>query len=132
MERIVIEKENICIIAEWQMLGKDLAVLLYGGDTPHIGAASCRSVKHEQDKHAPGRSENPAASGNAAEPEYGFVLPEHRDDVVTSLVADKLSARLGLTVCVIGGIHIDDITKAQIIQIQVMCEEIAERILEHV
>ena len=113
MEKLTIDRNGISVTALWGWLGKDLAVILYGGDTPHIGAVSC----------------------SAAGGEYGFVLPAHRDDAVTCLMAEKLRKFVDGTVCVMGGVHIDGITRAQIGEVVAICGELAEEVgmlLQHV
>ncbi|WP_180994754.1 hypothetical protein [Clostridium sp. chh4-2] len=88
--------------------GNDLLVFLSGGDTPHIGAAVCCD-----------------AGGNVRE----AALPEHKDQVVMKIMAERLSRAVGCNVCVAGGIHIDGITKEQIHTVMELCERLTSEII---
>lgn len=110
MEHFAVRREGICIEAELRMIGADLLVLVYGGDSPHIGAVSL--------------------AGPAAGPESGLVLEGHRDDAVTRMLSERLSKSWDATVCVAGGIHIDGITGAQIKLVLELCEELAGELEE--
>lgn len=103
-----IEREGIKAEAHLIKAGEDLLVFLSGGDTPHIGAAVCCD-----------------AAGNARE----AALPGHKDQIVMKTMAERLSKAAGCGICVAGGIHIDGITKDQILLVVELCERLTDEII---
>lgn len=89
-------------------VGIDVLVLAAGGDVGHIGAVTLGG-------------ENEMVSS---------ARTGHKEGVVTDLIYRKLSGAVPAGLAVMGGIHVEGITKAQIGMVVAMCEEGAERIAE--
>ena len=102
--------------------GYDLLIKVQGGAKPHIGAAAMALSWPHRDR----------ALGTSA---TACVLcaPGHKEDLLARDVALQLSARLNRTVCVVAGIHVEDITPEEIKKIEeyVQCAErlLAEKLL---
>lgn len=74
------------------MAGEDLVVSVSGGEKPHVGAVSLAFPRGKD------RADN-----------IGLLCaPGHRDDIPAHTLAKKLCARLGRTVCLTVGLHVDD------------------------
>ncbi len=101
-----IEKNGIKIKAKLHEVGKDLLVVISGGDKPHIGAC---------------------VMGNKDEVKITH-LKEHKDHIALNLIAEKLRKKSNKNICVLGGIHVENINKKQIKQVLKMSKEIAKKI----
>lgn len=89
--------------ASVQLLGEDVLIAVWGGTRPHIGSLAVSTSDPERDPEQ-GRSSNVLQ----------FCFPGHRDDVVARRVSERVAAALQRTVAVSAGIHIPDITPAEI------------------
>ncbi len=103
-------------------MGKDLCVLLDGGDTPHIGAVALAMST----AHAPQPAH--AAQGEACITQV-LCIPKHREDALSAEVAQTLCTHLGCTVTCLCGIHIDAITPTEIITVLALAKELTEELL---
>lgn len=74
------------------MAGEDLVVSVSGGEKPHVGAVSLAVPRGKN------RADNTGL----------LCAPGHRDDMPAHALAKKLCARLGCTVCLTVGLHVDD------------------------
>ena len=95
-----------------QSIGNDLMVRLYN-DRQHIGAVAL-SEYHPGEKRA----------STSVLTRFG-----HRDDTVACKAAHDICRRLKIPVCVLAGIHVDNITKDEIKQIVKNCDVLVERFL---
>jgi len=79
------------------VMGDGLAVQLYGGEKPHIGAVAISLPR-------PSLSDNARISCNTT------VVPllGHKDDEVAKPVAEEIAIACGKPVVVVAGIHVDD------------------------
>ena len=103
------ELGRIRIEAEIHYIGRDIVILLSGGERPHIGALAC---------------------GNKKDGILSTVFPGHKDDVVINDMAERLKEMMEGTVCVVGGIHLDGITKEEIRDVKNMCEILTGELAE--
>jgi 2-iminoacetate synthase ThiH len=97
------------IIAKIEPLEHGISVLLTGGDLPHVGAVS------------------------VADPQDGvhtIALCGHKDQYIGEVWARELCEKTKLPVSVTAGIHYDQITKAEIEEIQALAQEMLEEVLE--
>lgn len=119
MERIhewTMMQSGVRVIFELYRVNRDYLVAVTGGQVPHIGAVSLNG----QTVAAPG----------------------HKEDVITSMMAEWIRTRLRQSaddqilplpnICIIGGVHVDNITKEQIRAVVGMCEAAAERIAGYI
>ena len=90
--------------------GRDLQVLCGGGAT-HIGAVALAAPAHgqvEAQSHLAG-------------------LPGHKEDALALRMATTLAQALHCAVCVSAGIHYDNITRAEIQQVEQMAQDLTQR-----
>jgi hypothetical protein len=88
-------------------MGKDLAVLISGGDRPHLGAAALGVPRPSLQNH-----ERWSASVSV------ITLTGHRDDDLARLAAHRLAAALKVSVVVACGIHVDNLTAEELTAIE--------------
>ena len=109
MNEIVTEVLGRQIACRWIPLDDGLQLLLTGGDRSHIGAVS------------------------TAEPD-GTVqtqtFPGHRDQELSAPWARTLAQRLGCRVCVICGIHYDDLAREDLQTVLAAADALLEAILQ--
>ena len=75
-------------------MGEDLCLLLDGGDRPHTGAV--------------------AVAHSGAEQARSLSLPGHREEELACRLAAKVHQRCRVTVTLLCGVHIDNITREEI------------------
>ncbi len=100
-------------------MGKDLCVVVCGGDRPHLGAAAlaqCRSSL----------AETQAMSASVSV----LTLLGHKEDRLAAKVAKRLAKSLGANVAVLCGIHVDDIAEREIEAVLRMVDEWCEAYLQ--
>jgi hypothetical protein len=83
-----------------QLLGKDLILCIYNAEA-HIGAVAIADYEH-----------NEARASTSLITRLG-----HKDDVVAYATAHKVCKHTKKPVCVVAGIHVDNITETEIKQI---------------
>jgi gallate decarboxylase subunit D len=100
-------------------LGEDLCVTLSGGDREHIGAVALSQprISHEE----PGKTSTTTSV---------LALQGHREDELARRIASHLASRLGATVCVACGIHVDAIQPRELSDVQELSEELTKALLE--
>ena len=86
-------RTKVSLSAQW--IGKDLIVCLFNGQG-HLGAVAVADFCH---------AENRASTSV-------ITRLGHKDDAVASNAAHTLCRKFKKPVCVIAGIHVDDITEA--------------------
>jgi hypothetical protein len=79
--------------AEAIAAGEDIVIFIGGGERPHVGSLSLADAGH-----AP----------------FSASIPGHKDYLVSSKVATRVSKELGKTCAVVAGIHVDNATKPDI------------------
>lgn len=83
-------------------MGKDLCVILTGGDTPHLGALT--------------------AASQSLSPET-IVFDTHKENFVTEMAAKMLRKEYQGNFVVCCGIHLDDIKKQEILDVMELCKK---------
>ena len=83
-----------------QLLGKDLILCIYNAEA-HIGAVAIADYEHKE-----------ARASTSLITRLG-----HKDDVVAYATAHKVCKHTKKPVCVVAGIHVDNITEPEIKQI---------------
>lgn len=115
--------------------GRDLLVLC-GGGASHIGAVALAAPNDGQAQHADAHSLPARADqgGQANPPEQGgqvetrlLALPGHREDALALRMAQSMAETLHCAVCVSAGIHYDNITRAEIQQVEQMAQSLTQR-----
>lgn len=108
MEVLTEEQAGIVIEAAMLRVGKDILLVVSGGELPHIGALSFGDGRERQD----------------------VALGTHKELAVTALLYERLRCIHDGSLLVTGGIHIDHITSEQIALVLRLCENLAERAAE--
>ena len=107
-------------------LGRDLQVLC-GGGASHIGAvalaAPAQAYELQEGQHA---QADQAAQPGQTEARL-LALPGHKEDALALRMAQSISQSLHCAVCVSAGIHYDNITRAEIAQVEQMVQDLTQR-----
>ena len=106
VEMFCLCRKNVTVEFYIFQIGEDYLVAAVGGDEPHIGAVSLN--------------------------DRVLSAPEHREDAVTSVMAEIIRSKCPGNICVTAGIHVNQITKEQIGAVMDMCASAAERIMVHI
>jgi hypothetical protein len=92
-------------------MGRDLAVTLGGGDTPHIGAVAVSQARPSLQ-----------AGGATSATTSVIALAGHKEDDLARSIAGRMAARLDAVVCVACGIHLDQVQPSELQAVQAMAE----------
>jgi hypothetical protein len=95
------------VAASITLCGKDVAVNVGGGDTPHVGAAAVASPR-------PSLKKDGSISASASV----LCVMGHKDDLPARAAALRLASELNTNVVVSVGLHIDDATAEDFTAIQ--------------
>ena len=110
-------------------LGRDLQVLC-GGGASHIGAVALAAPAQvyglQQGQHAQADQADQAAQPGQTEARL-LALPGHKEDALALRMAQSISQSLHCAVCVSAGIHYDNITRAEIAQVEQMVQDLTQR-----
>ena len=101
-------------------MGKDYALAVYGGDTPHIGSVIMSTVRP---------SLTGVGDGVTSSVINGIA---HKDDIVGKLFAEAVALKAKCVVTCSCGVHMDDISSEQIRIVKEKCAELLEMTLENV
>ncbi|SDE55960.1 hypothetical protein [Sporomusa acidovorans] len=110
---------RIGITLEAITVGEDICVIIYGGDSPHIG---CVTLSIFRPSWKDGSTPSTTTSV--------LNLIGHKDDQVAQSVSHSLSAKLNKNVAVICGIHIDNITSEEIKDTIKLVESLTDRLIQ--
>lgn len=108
-------KQNIQITAYAKMINSDLEISLLGGDFEHIGGILTWDAMSQEEKRLVFKT----PSGK-----------EHEDILLADILAKKVKSNLSGNLCILAGIHIDDISQNQIQIIIEITQEIGSEIME--
>ena len=115
--------------------GRDLQVLC-GGGASHVGAVALAAPAHG---HAPqsdsadmaGLADQTSQTDQAVQPHgvetHLLALPGHKEDALALRMAQSMAKALHCAVCVSAGIHYDNITRAEIQQVEQMAQDLTQR-----
>lgn len=84
------------------LIGEDLCIIITGGNRPHLGAVTVGSRQVEA---------------------YTFCFPHHREDEITKVLYAIITETFDKNVMICCGIHIDNISAAEIYAIRTLCAE---------
>lgn len=97
-----VSKDGILIKADITHMGDDILISVYGGDRPHIG--SC------------------VLNGKS------LTISNHKDFIALEVIYRIIKKHTSSNICLVGGIHVKNITKSQIDTVLKLCEELADKI----
>ncbi len=101
--------------ANWQFIGEDLLVVL-SGEGQHLGG--CSFAEPYLSKQSPSAAVSSISRKG------------HQDVELTRRIAQEVSKRLEVVVAVVGGIHIEHATRAEITQILENCQLLGKRLVD--
>lgn len=101
-------------------MGKDLCVVISGGEVPHLGAVAISQSRASLDD-----PKKLSASTSV------FALVGHKEDELARMVAHTITKNLGKNAVVCCGIHLDQITMQEIEETKKLVEKVTERIIEY-
>ncbi len=91
-------REGYNLEAFVKKVGRDLLVVIWGGERPHIGAVAVAQPR-------PSLKDSRLTSATASV----FCYPGHKDDIIAKEAAEKISSALNANVTVAAGMHWDGI-----------------------
>jgi hypothetical protein len=100
--------------------GKDISIVIGGGDTPHIGASAVASPRESLKK-----------DGSISATASVHCVMGHKDDMPARTAALRLASELNTTVSVSVGLHIDNPTEDDFTKIQNNFNEILELLVSN-
>ena len=107
------------IEAHVRLIGSNLLVAVWGGDSPHIGAVAVAQPR-------PSLKDPNVAAATASV----ICLPAHKEDELAKTMAETLAAALYTVVVVSAGIHWDNISEKGIGKVMQNSKVLIEMILE--
>ena len=110
----VIKGRELAVRAEVTGVGSDLCVIVTGGECPHIGCVCISQARKSMASDA----------GSCTTSTFNFL--GHKDDAVGSRFSRELSSHFGMNVVALCGIHVDNITAAEIEAVLEMSNELIE------
>jgi len=119
IHELTIEKGRIIINMKAVIIGEDLCVIIYGGDTPHIGCVTLSVPR-------PSLADINIISSTTSV----LNLIGHKDDEVAKYVSQTLSSSLNKHVVVTCGIHIDSITRDEIGTTIELLKELTDKLIQ--
>lgn len=118
MYDLTIEKGRIKINLKAILIGKDLCIIISGGDSPHIGSVTLSVPR-------PSLSDFKKRSATTSV----LNLVGHKDDEAARYVSHALSSKLNKNVVTTCGIHVDNITSKEIIIVMDILKELTNMLL---
>ncbi|MBW1972864.1 MAG: hypothetical protein JRI44_08520 [Deltaproteobacteria bacterium] len=109
------------VMADVCIVGDDIAVIIWGGDQPHIGSVAFAAPR-------PSRKDPKKISSTASV----FTLLGHKEDYITKEISEQLSSMLNKNVVVLAGMHWNNISSDGIKVVIKNCKEIAKIILKKI
>ncbi len=111
MIKLSARKGRIKIRLQAIFMGKDLCILIDGGDKPHIGAVTLAYEKNNLNPNT-------------------LIIPHHKEDIISQDVSKIVSNAMNCAVCCICGIHINNITKDEILQVLDMARALSVALID--
>lgn len=105
--------------AEARFIGRDLWVVVLGGDSPHLGSVSIAIPR-----------ESLTSDGSVSATVSTFNVTGHKDDIVGDLFAKRLSSEFNCKTSVTCGIHFDHADSSAIGQILRDADILLERLAQ--
>ncbi|MDR1885730.1 MAG: hypothetical protein LBQ56_05595 [Synergistaceae bacterium] len=99
--------------------GRDIAVNIGGGDTPHVGAAAVASPRQSLKK-----------DGSISASASVLCVMGHKDDMLARKAALRFASELDTNVVVSVGLHIDDADENDFLTIQGNFDDLLDMISE--
>ncbi len=107
------------VTATIHRVGEDVLLTVTGGDRPHAGGVAVSLPR-------------PSLSGDGKPSASTSVIcvPGHKEDLLAREAGERAARRLGVTVVVVAGIHLDTASPEEIKSLQANALEAVEELLE--
>lgn len=118
-----IQKSLSCgvLTAQVQSVGEDFQILLWGGESPHIGC-TVLSIPRPSLR----------AGGGGSCTSSVLNVTSHKDEALCRPVAEAAAARFQRTVVCAGGFHAEGMTAEQLREVEEAVEKLKDEILEKI
>ncbi len=114
MRLFSVKRADYTMRAEMKIIGADILISVTGGDVPHIGTVTVWS-KNEKIETI----QFPSHSGR-----------RHKDDLLAKIILEIISAALPGNCVITAGVHVDHISKVQILAASAMAEDLGNQIFQ--
>lgn len=121
MYDLILERGRIKVNLKAFAIGKDLCVIISGGDIPHIGSVTLSIPR-------PSLSDSNERSATTSV----LNLLGHKDDEVARYVSHTLSSKLNKNVVVTCGIHVNNITAEEIDVVVDILKQLTDIVIEKI
>lgn len=120
MEHYWVEKMQgrVNIRMEVVSMGDDYCLIITGGDRPHLGAVALSTPR-------PSLADPEQVSASTSV----LTLVGHKEDEVARKIGHQFAARLNCQVVVACGVHLDNITRDELVMMGQMLDELAGELL---
>jgi len=121
MKRISIShtQGTFTVDGEALLVGTDVAIILWGGSVPHIGAVAMAIPR-------PSLRDKSVTSATSSV----LTSPGHLEDSVVKSFSERVAAALNSTVVVSAGMHWDDMSGEDIDTVRLICAELTQRFID--
>ena len=121
MKRISLSRtqDKFTVDGEALLIGSDVAIILWGGSLPHIGAVAMAIPR-------PSLRDKSLMSASASV----LTSPGHLEDEIVKRFSEHVSAALSSTVVVSAGMHWDGLTLDDIGAVRLACEGLTEAFID--
>ena len=107
------------VAGEALLVGSDVAITLWGGSLPHIGAVAMAIPR-------PSLKDKSVTSATSSV----LTSPGHLEDDIVKRFSERVSAALNSTVVVSAGMHWDDLSVEDIGTVRLLCVELAQAFID--
>ncbi|EGO62824.1 hypothetical protein [Acetonema longum] len=104
------------VTAAITLCGKDAAVVIGGGEVPHVGAAALALPRPSLKNH-----------GGISATASVLCVTGHKEDLLARAAALRLASRLNTSVLVSVGLHLDHATPDDIVRLQANFERLLDK-----
>lgn len=121
MKRISLShtRDRFTVDGEALLVGTDVAITLWGGSAPHIGAVAMAIPR-------PSLKDKSVMSATSSV----LTSPGHLEDGIVKGFSERVSAALNSTVVVSAGMHWDDMSLEDIDSVRLICAELTQRFID--
>ncbi len=112
VQEFTVTKEHYTMQVALFVIAKDVLAVITGGDHPHIGDVTAVAKGEE-----PQTVRYPSHDGRF-----------HKDDFLSERLVKKVAPLVPGSLTVLAGVHVDHITKTQLIQAGPMVDELAQQV----
>ena len=116
---VFIEKmqNGLPVFAQLVQMGKDCTICVWGGDTPHVGSVVMSTAR-------------PSLTGSGVGVTSSVLNGiGHKDEYVARKFAEAAAEKFVCTAVSSCGIHIDDITPAQLQEVSTVCDKLLKQVI---